>query len=268
MRGRIVVALAGLLAAAAAQAGSYMQSGGDLSYSTSVGSIWATEEWDTDRNLHDASCRREYLYNGHYLEYGQSYYHTLFGGINVARSSCAEDSKEGLGDLRLGIRGRYNVFMNHRTWEVEATIPTDRSADDPLRLGCGAFGLAGHLYRRDKFTDTLAAGAGIGVQLWEARLAHQLLGESSLSGSFGRWSPWHWSAGLNARVPLNDDTSTVNPDISDCGTHGKLLRGGLRGGYLYQDTLNLECGISRALVGEDVSRSQGIYCGITRLWKA
>jgi hypothetical protein len=264
----VLPAVVGALAATPARAGTYLQSGGDLSYSTSVGYIWATQQWDQNRVLLDSSCKREYEYNAHHLEYGYNYYYTLFGGINLARSSCGPDSKSGLGDLRLGVRGRLDVFRNNRSWELTATLPTARDVEsDTMHIGCGVRGIAGSVGTKDKVLPWLALGAGAGVQLWGAPLAHQAVAETSASGAFGRWSPWTWGAGLNGNVPLNDRVGVANADLSDCGTRGKLLRGSLRLGYAPVDNLNLECGASQALIGEDVSRSHGVYCGFSRLWK-
>jgi len=256
-----------LMAAATAQAGSYMQSAGDINYSTSLGYIWATQRWDTERQLVDSGCRRDYTFNSHFVEYGYSYYHTLYGGVNLAQTRCSPDSKSGLGDVRLGIRGRTDVYQNHHAWELEATIPTSRDTTSSLRLGCGAFGLAGNLAHQDKVLPWLSVGASAGVQLWEAPLAHQGEAELSLSGNFGRGSRWSYDLDLGGRVPLQDDSSTIGSDISDCGTRGKLVRGTHRLGYAVTDVVYAQCGYFRSLWGEDVSRSQGVYCGLSRLWK-
>lgn len=265
---RVVLAAAAALAAGSpAHAGSFMQSAGDVNYSTSLGHIWATEEWNSDRELEDAGCRREYSFNSHFLEYGRSYYHTLYGGVNLAQARCDADRKRGFGDVRLGVRGRLDVTRNYRTWELEATIPTHRDRTASLRLGCGALGLAGRVAVKEKLVPLLSAGASAGVQVWEAPLAHQAESELSLSGPFGQGSRWSWDLELNGRMPLDDSGADVNTDISDCGTRGKLVRGSLRLGFAVTDFVYAQCGYLNALWGEDVSRSQGAYCGFSRLWK-
>ena len=265
---RVACALAALLVAGAAEAGSYMQSGGDLSLSSSLGYLWATQQWDTNGRLQDSGCRREYSYLSNHLEYGYSYYHTLYGGVNLARSSCDPDSNSGLGDIRAGVRGRLDVNRNNRTWELEATIPTD-SGNDPngLNLGCNSLGLAGNVAMKEKLLSQLAFGAGAGVQLWEGPLVHQLVGDLSLGGSFTRWSPWTWELGLSGKRPLNSGDTPASGALSDCGTRSKVVRSAARIGYQYTDFVNLECGASLALWGVDVGRTQGFYCGFSRLWK-
>lgn len=270
LRARHSLGLASLLLAPLADAGSYMQSGGDLQYSTSLGHLWATEQWDAGGNLGDAGCRRQYSYSSHRIEYGQSYYRTLFGGVNLARSACASDEKFGLGDIHLGVRGRLDLSRNHRTWEVEATLPTpgaDASTNGGLRVACGAFGLAGSLAIKEKMLEQVALGASAGVQLWEAPLAHQTVAELSAGGAFGRWSPWRWELGASGKRPLNADSAEVSDSLSDCGTRGEVVRGLARLSFTATDLLSFECGVSQAVWGRDTGRTQGAYCGFSRLWK-
>lgn len=261
-------ALATLLAAGAAEAGSYMQSGGDLSLSSSLGYLWATQQWDANGRLQDSNCRRDYSYFSNSVEYGYSYYHTLYGGVNLARASCDPDSNWGLGDIRAGIRGRLDVYRNNRTWELEATIPTDRGTGaSGLNLGCQSFGLAGNVAMKQELLPQLAFGAGAGLQLWETPLVHQLVGNVSLGGPFGRWSPWTWELGVSGKRPLDPGNTSAGDVLSDCGTRSEVVRGAARIGYQYTDFVNLECGAALALWGVDVGRTQGFYCGFSRLWK-
>ena len=270
LRARPALAVAGLLLATAADAGSYMQSGGDVHYSTSLGHLWATQEWDNDGDLADAGCRREYSYSSHRIEWGQSYYHTLFGGMNLARSACAADAKSGLGDIHLGVRGRWDRYRNHRTWELEATLPTpgaDDATSGGLRIGCGALGLAGTLAIKEKVTEQLALGASAGLQLWESPLAHQAIAEVTAGGAFGRWSPWRWELGASGKRPFDAADAGVSDSLSDCGTRGELVRGSARLSFSATDLLSFDCGVTQALWGRDTGRTQGAYCGFSRLWK-
>jgi hypothetical protein len=262
--GLVLLALASLFPVA--HAGSYMRSGGDLSYSTSFGYYWATERWDAQGNLQASGCRREYLQNSHYLEYGHSYYYTLFGGVGLAQASCAEDTHAGLGDVRAGVRGRTNLYRNHSTWELVATLPTDRGSPSP-RLGCGAFGLAAALARKDNLMPGLAFGSGIGLQLWESPLAHQVDADVSLSGPLQFFGRLRWGFEVSGRAPLEGGTQAIDTDISDCGTGGKVVKTGLRIGASLSKRVHVDCGFSRAVWGDDATLSQGFTCGYSHLWE-
>jgi hypothetical protein len=247
-----------------AHAGNYMRSEGDLSYSTSLGYFWATERWDTRSNLQSSGCRREYTQNSHYFEYGHSYYYTLFGGVGLAQASCDQDTHAGLGDVRLGVRGRTDLTKNYRTWELAATLPTDRGSPSP-RLGCGAFGVSGALARKDDLLPWLALGTGVGLQLWESPLVHQAEADASLSGPL-RIGNLRWGFDVNGRVPFENGTQGANTDISDCGTRGKVVKAGLRVGASLSKTVYVDCSYSRAVWGEDATLSQGFSCGYSHLW--
>ncbi len=257
-----------LLAAAslcpAAHAGSYMRSAGDASYSTSLGYSWADREWDEQGELQLLDCQRQHVSNSHYLEYGYSYYYTLFGGVSLSQARCAEESNAGFGDLRLGARGRTNLYRNHRTWELVATLPTDRGSASP-RLGCGALGLSGALARKDELLPGLALSSGIGLQLWESPLVHQVDADLSLSGPL-RIGRLRWSADLSGRVPLEDGQRNLNTGLSDCGTSGTLVKAGLGIGASLSQKVYVSCGFDSAVWGEDATLRQNFSCGYTRLW--
>jgi len=257
------VLLGAAIVSAPAHAGSYLRSGEELSYSTSVGYSWATQQWNNERDLESTGCRREYAYNSHYFEYGYSYYYTLFGGALLADASCGADTHSGAGDLRLGVRGRTDLYRNHRAWELVATIPTERGDASP-RLDCGAHGLRGALARKDELLPRLSLGSGLGVQLWESPLAHELDLDLSLSGPL-RFAGLRWGLDLDAAAPL-DDGGGVGADISDCGTRGKRIKVGLTLGASVAGGTYAECGYGRAVWGEDATLSQGFSCGFSRTW--
>jgi hypothetical protein len=259
--GVMLLGAAGL--STAAHAGSYLRSADELSYSTSVGFSWATREWDESRNLGPTSCRREYAHNSHYLEYGYSYYYTLFGGLLLANASCDDERNTGVGDLRLGVRGRTNVYENHRAWELVATIPTERGEASP-RLDCGAHGLRGALARKDELLPRVSLGSGIGVQLWESPLAHEVDVDLSLSGPL-RFGGLRWGVDLEGAAPL-EGGGALGSDISDCGTRGKRIKAGVSLGATVGRGVYVDCGYTRAVWGEDASLSQGFSCGFSRTW--
>ena len=267
--GRVAAVLALVITAAEVHAGDYMQSSGDVSYSNQLGYLWATQQWDANGDRRDLSCRREYVYDASQLEYGYSYYRTLYGSVGLARSSCGTASKTGLTDLRLGVRSRWDVFAQHRTWEVEVTVPTNRSRSvGNQRVSCGAYGIAGDIADQEKVLPWLSVGGDIGAQLWEAPLTHQVFADADVSGSFARWSPWTWNVGLHGKMPFDGNAGpTADPNISDCGTRSKYVRASTRVGYQWNDNLNLGCGYTQWLWGVNTGITQGFSCGFSRLWK-
>lgn len=258
-----------LLSATMAQAGSYLQSEGDLNYSIGVGYLSASREWDNRGELQRLPCRNDYLYNSHYLEYGYSYYYTLFGGTNLAQSKCGAEDTTGVGDVRVGLRGRLDQTRNHRAWQLELNIPTSDDESGRTRLGCGVVGLAGSVARKDDVSARLTVGAEAGLQLWDAPLLHQVEGRLSASGAIGELSQsrWNWNAGLSGHVPLEAQDNNPDASLSDCGTQGKSLRGSLALGYRVASGKYLECGNSLGLWGVDTTKRVGFFCGYSHRWK-
>lgn len=84
------------------------------------------------------------LYQG--LEYGMSYYYTLFGGVNLSSHSCGRDSVSGVGDAELGVRGRLNPTENGKSWEAKLILPTGYDRTKYLRLGYGRVGIEGGVH--------------------------------------------------------------------------------------------------------------------------
>jgi len=271
MRSRIRVCLpplagaCGLLLATSAEAGAGLRSSGDTLYSTRVGFLAATQRWDGSGTLLDGNCRSEYTSNSHAVEHGYSYYHTVYGQISLAQSQCGDDSKTGLSDLRVGLRGRLNVYENDGAWELEATIPTSHPAPGERRVGCGEVGLAANLHKRHELTSSLDADGSASVQFWDAPLAHQFRAAAGLDQKFLR--RWSWSAGFQGAVPLNDGEGGTGALLSDCGTEGKVVRGVADLKYRQSDFLHLGCGVTHALWGEETNRTRGFSCGFSYLWK-
>lgn len=262
-------ALAGisaLFAANAALAGAALRSEEELLYSIALGHNWATQTWDDHGDTQEIGCRNEYTGLSHYLEYGYSYYYTLFGNVGTARSRCADESESGLSDLRLGIRGRLNRYLNTGGWEVVLTAPLSGKQLGTSRIGCGAFGLAGNLDRKDKIVeDRLSIAYGVSLRLWESPLAHEMREEVELSGQItGRLS---WSAGVQHGFPLTQADPDPQGAASDCGTTAQSVKGNAALKYGFTNDQSAECGYGRAVWGEETSRGQSAYCAYTYIWR-
>lgn len=258
-----------VVATVPAHAGSYLQSGGDYNYSLGLGYIVGDKEWDDRSRLQDLGCTSRYAFNSHYLEYGYSYYHTLFGGVNIADARCGADSKAGFGDVRLGVRGRLDDARNNRAWELQLNVPTSADTSGSARLGCGVFGLYGGLATKEQLGESLALGGEAGIQLWEAPLAQQFEGRLSLDGTLGARSvsPWSWDLDLTGYTPLARRYSGIRSGASDCGTDGKLVRAAAGIGYRWSRESHFKCNVTAGAWGENSTRRQGLICGYSRLFK-
>lgn len=262
---RALAGVSGLLLALAAEAGAGLRSGGDTLYSTRLGVITADQSWDEQSDLQDNDCRSTYTSQSNALEHGYSYYHTFFAQLSLARSACGADSRTGLSDLRVGVRGRLNVYENDGSWELEATIPVSQADPGERRIGCGEFGLAASLHKRVEITPSTDIDGSAAVHLWDSPLAHQFRASAGLDQKFLK--RWSWSGGVQGSLPLNDGVGGVGDLISDCGTESKIVRGVADLKYRWSDFLHLGCGVSHALWGESASRTQGASCGFSYLWK-
>ena len=194
-----------VLVSAPAEAGAWMRSGGEYRYSAGLSHSRADQYYDADEVRQDAGCTANDLYLDQDLEYGHSYYHTLFGKFSAARKSCGgETSTEG-GDLELGIRGRLNPLRNGRTWEASLLIPTEDSTSDPARLGVGSYGLQLGLHGR------FAAGGSVLRQRHLSTGAEVRLWEGDPSDRLRTYIDYSWPLyTLEMKVGVNGDFSLRN----------------------------------------------------------
>lgn len=257
---------AALCAATVARAGTGLRSEHQMFYNGTLGYNWATRYWDEQGDLRDIGCRSQHQSFSNYLEYGHSYYHTLFGQLGLAQADCGGDSESGLSDLKLGVRGRVNRYLNDRAWELELTIPTRGGDIGRSSVSCGAFELAGNLEREHE--DALGRvdlGYGVSLRLAEAPLVHSLRGKLGASGPIvPRWS---WRLGAEHATPLTERAATGPTSLPDCGTDSQSLRGQAEIKFQFSRFVTLGCGGGLTAWGEDTSVNRGVYCGYSRLWE-
>lgn len=263
---RYAIAAVGLLVSASADAGSSLRSEAQAYYNGNVGYTWADRYWDEFGERRDIPCRSEYHSFSHYAEYGYSYYHTLFGQLGLARSSCGDDGESGLSDLKLGVRGRVNRYLNDRAWELELTIPT-RDGQVGASVSCGAFELAANLERQhEDVTPWLTVGYGASLRLAQAPLVHSMRGKLSASGPVA--PRWRWRIGAEHAFPLTErDSPDPARTLADCGTDSQILRAGTELKYQHSRWLGFGCGYGVTFWGVDTSANRGYYCGIARFWE-
>jgi hypothetical protein len=268
MRWKGVCRLAGaaglLLAAAPAAASSYLLSEGHMYYRAQLGQSQADAAWDAEGRLAELDCTAQRTTLDNTLEWGASYWHTLYGQFGLSESRCGERHHAGVGDITVGARGRLKRYENFRAWEIDATIPLQRGAE---AVGCGAFGLGASLERSDR-SPYLTVAYGAGLQLWQAPLAHRVRVQAQASGPLGlrRVSPWSWQAGLSANAPVVDRPVDPEARLDDCGTQARQLRAGTGLRYRYSRAVTLSCSLGATLAGADTHRSRTLSCGFSHLW--
>ena len=256
-----------MLAAATADAGSSLRSEGHGYYAGTIGYNWADELWDEDGNRQPSTCRSTYESFSHYAEWGRSYYHTLFGQVGLAHAACGQDAETGVSDLKLGIRGRINRYLNDRAWELELTIPTRDGGAGGSSVSCGAFELAANAERQhDDVTPWLSLSYGASLRLADAPLVHSW---RTKLGASGRIAPrWKWRLGVDHALPLTErDSSDPANELPDCGTDSTSLRGATEIKFQYSKDVTLSCGGSMTFWGEDTRIYRGVYCGYARAWE-
>lgn len=261
---RRLAGVACLLASGVAGASSYLLSEDEVYYRGALGQSSATQAFDAAGTLSDLGCTEQRTMLDNQLEYGQSYWHTLFGHVALGQARCGERTRTGVGDLNVGLRGRVNRYLNYRAWEIDATVPLDRGSD---RLGCGAYGVGGNLERADRWRY-FAVDYGASLQLWQAPLAHRLgLGVQG-TGPVGvrEYTPWSWLVAFSGETPLVKRPVDPLARANDCGTQSQVVRAttGLR--YHMSREVSLGCDFAAVIAGQDVNRTLALSCGYSYLW--
>jgi hypothetical protein len=128
------------------RATAYMLSEGEQRYSTGLTYATANDFFDMNRNRIPQGCRsRDWRWHHNYT-YGYSYYYNFFASGALINQECGPNSKvAGIGDIKVGVRGRLDKFRNGRTWELALFIPTGYNNQKVNRLGFGRLGIWGGL---------------------------------------------------------------------------------------------------------------------------
>ncbi|MDX8376525.1 MAG: hypothetical protein R8L53_00710 [Mariprofundales bacterium] len=152
-----------LISSTTSIASAFVMSEGDNKWVTGLAHSTSTSYWNRSGTLLPTGCRSNniYFYNGY--EYGYSYYHTLFADTTYASQQCGGQGASGLTDIRLGIRGRINPFLNGRAWQVAIIIPTGYSRTSLSRIGYGRFGLEAGV----AWSNKTGQGAKPPIYTWE-----------------------------------------------------------------------------------------------------
>lgn len=178
---RVLVLFGGVLGALPVLAGGYMQSGGAGYASVGVNADLAGDNWEKDGRHVASSCGAEQSISA-YGEYGWSYYRTIFAATSITHKGCPNESAWGLGDTRVGVRGRVDPFSNARVWEAALILPTSRLGggrrSDSDSLGASLmlhYNPRPNPYDLDLDREPYSSGwgSGIGVVAWQRHLPHE-----------------------------------------------------------------------------------------------
>lgn len=249
-------------------AGAWMRSGGEYRYAASVDYSTSDRYYDEGSDLQTAPCAAGNYYLNQSLEYGASYYYTVFGDISGAVKSCGAENNAGISDLRVGIRGRLDPYRNGRTWEFAVIIPTGYSRTEPSRLGYGRIGMelgvhgrfkAGGAVRHSHYWST-----GAEIRLWDGPPADQFQ-------TYVRYSMPVGDAGLDFGVDGEFSLGNGRPAPTEYVNQTRLdeydritVRASLN--YRVGRDWRLAYRLSRAVWGRHTDASTSIGVTLSRSW--
>jgi hypothetical protein len=233
--------LVGLLGAAPAWAGGYMQSGGFGYASIGVNADLDGGNWEKDGSHVSSSCGAEQSVSA-YGEYGLSYYRTVFASTSITHRGCPGETPWGLGDTRVGLRGRVDPLSNAKVWEAALILPTSRvgggTVSDTDSLGASLwlhYNPRPNPYDLNLERDPYSPGwgSGIGVVAWQRHLPHELHGYVGYTFVFSSLVP------ESGRAPLRL-TTDLEMQGSFARTHETRLRAVDAHDDYYLATLNFK----------------------------
>lgn len=254
----------------------WMQSEGDSVGSTGISYSQADHFWKRDgKPMQYPNKHQEAMYYL-YGEYGYSYYYNLIAstGWNYRDNGIRKDSS--IDDIKVGVRGRLNVFRNGRTWQVTAIIPARKGDLFGSRPGGGKSGIDAGIYYRllpdpyDKpFTvfDKGIWGAGLGLTLRSGGIGSELW-------AYGKWEKSvinpSWFAGIKFST-ISSFAGAESGSVDKYGPNDSYHYYQITSEFLLKYQLNrstaINAGYSRDLAGININMNEGINFGISTSWK-
>ena len=228
------------------------------------------------------------------VEYGYSYYHTLFASTSVSSFSCGAGQKTGLTDVELGVRGRVDLFRNDHIWEVATIIP---NYVDPaggarlpknygIRLGLVSSNrinpyqsfMAGDEFSMLGQPDVISYG--VGLLTWAGHIPNEVSAYAGwvhtitdTSWSNNKGGGWYLSAFLDGTNSLGKTHMTVAAAVPparpqrDVHDSYSLIRGyiGLSHPLTQYSTFSISA--KQGLWGKNTSSPSGIHFGYSHSWQ-
>jgi hypothetical protein len=271
----------------------------DVNFST------AKKQWDVNRNVLTSLCKSRNFGNVHKYEYGYSYFHTVFASATLAYRRCGNGffrrrvpgappgfrikvpfesgRASGLGDVTIGVRTRFNNYLNNAAWEALLIIPTGYDNASPSALGRGALGLGLGLIFSSVDKPTATAKAAAGTLGWKAgsRFVYSFSGKGNRISSFAELrfaftdtdfkstgdfagARLGYNLGLRAggvQQALFINQTTQSLSSSDQTTVQLNYSHSFRNGYSFNSR------ISRAIFGKNAPVSTSLGLGFSYRWR-
>ena len=178
----------------------YMLSEGVHRWTTGLVYSTADEWFDQNRNRVPQGCTSQNVNWHNQYTYGYSYYYNFFAAAGIGHYQCGVNPKvSGIGDVKVGVRGRLDQYRNGRTWELALLIPTGYDNQKVNRLGYGLFGIWGGIAWSSQNTGWEEKKpsyweVGTGISYWFGSASTQ-------SRSYGKYS-WRLDEDGNNRIVL------------------------------------------------------------------
>ena len=257
-------------------ASAWMQTEGDSLIATGTSYSIADSFWKRDGKLAQYSTRHKqgvyYLYG----EYGYSYYYNIFASTGWTYSDSGTSTDSGVDDVKIGIRGRLNLFRNGRTWEIAAILPTRKWYLSDYRPGQGKYGLeAGIFYRfrPNPYENPFAEyphsiwGGGLGTTLRSGGVGGEVWG-------YGNWQKNLFSPLWKIEIKLSALSSFAGAEAGSVDIYGPndsfhydQISSDISLSYSLSRTTGINLSYKQDLWGRNINKNETVHAGIYTTWK-
>ena len=257
-------------------ASTWMQSEGDSVGAIGVSYSTADGFWNSDSNLLKYPIKHQEAVYYQYYEYGYSYYYTILASIAWTYYDSGTIKDSGIDNVKIGVRGRLNIFRNGRTWQVTAILPVKKWDSSVFQPGRGKYGLeAGIFYRllpdpyetpSDIYTQGIW-GMGLGTTLRSGDTGSELW-------SYGKWEKKVFNPSWKVEVKLSALSSFTGGQSGGVDIYGpndsyhyEQINSELSLSYSLNKTTGINVSYKRDLWGRNVNMNEGQHIGIFMTWK-
>lgn len=227
------------------------------------------------------------------VEYGYSYYRTLFANTSLSQYDCRNfggntGQVSGFSDFEFGTRGRVNLAANDQIWEVAAIIPSyvdpTGGVRQPKNYGF-RFGL--HSSNRVDPYQTFMAGDpssllgqrnvmsyGAGFKTWAGHIPNELsayvgwihvMSDSAWKENIGGW---YFSARLDGMTTVGKEhTVTPGNGVRDVHDRSSLVTGHAGFSHSLTEHSSVQFSVKKGLWGRNMSSPAGVYVGYSKVWR-
>ena len=248
-----------------AWAGAWLRSEGEHLYAASLSYSRADAYWDKGGDRTDAGCTFRNTWLSQTYEYGYSYHYTLFGNLGAAGYRCGGEDVSGLADLKLGVRGRLDPFVNGRAWELAVIVPTGYDKDRSPRLGYGRLGAEGSLTIQVRPDKKNRWQYGAGLRLWQGAPAELLFAHLRYDRRVTR--RWRLGVGLAGDFSLrNGGSENIDFVTRDNVAEYDAVEVSARVRYRVSRWTDFYLNLSRDVWGRNTNITERVQLGFSHSW--